>query len=696
MTSDLGEPAIPPRPPDLPVARPPENRRWIRIGVLGVVQALTLFALSGVLPGLEIDSVWTALAMVIVLAALNAVLWPLVIRITLKLVLITVGLFTFVLNALFVAAAAALVGGVELSSFWTALAIAMVVTIVNIWIGGTLNVDGDFVWASKVAHRAVKRHEPPEPTDVPGVLFIQIDGLGHDVLAEAMESGQASFLGRLVSSGTHVLHGWECDLSSQTGAMQAGILLGDNHNMPAFRWYEKETGRVMVTNRPKDAAEIESRQSSGDGLLVGGGASRANVFTGDTDDAMFTFSSVTDKSKSHDRFLYVVSTPMALFRIIALSVVDIVREKRAYRRARRDGVEPLGHRGGVYPLLRAATTVVLAEITWSILVADIARGVPSAYVDLVGYDEVAHHSGLRAPDALDTLRRTDDQLERLLTTLKNAPRPYYLVVLADHGQTQGATFKQRYGETLDAVVKGLAGGGAVAAPVLAEEGWNNVNGLLTDAAGDDSTLGKAVKRATRGKTADGEVVIGPDTERTVELDEEDIVVLASGNLGLVSFAKLPGRATRQQIDAAHPGLIDGLRRHPGVGLILVRDEHEGDLVLGPDGIRHLDQDRVDGEDPLTVFGPNTAEHLRRTSSFDNCPDLLVNSFYDPVADEGAAFEELIGFHGGLGGDQSHPFVLAPAGLTQPTEPLVGARSIHDLFKTWLGETQGTTRVRADA
>ena len=266
-------------------------------------------------------------------------------------------------------------------------------------------------------------------------------------------------------------------------------------------------------------------------------------------------------------------------------------------------------------------------------------------------------------------------------------------MLADHGQTQGATFKDRYGETLDAVVQRLASG-AVTAPVLAEEGWNNVNGLLTDAAGDPSTLGKAVKRATRNKTADGEVVIGPNTERTV--DDEDIIVLASGNLGLVSFTGLVGRATRQQIGAAHPGLIDGLRQHQGVGLILVRDDVDGDLALGPNGTHHLVTGRVEGIDPLTVFGPNTADHLRRTSSFDNCPDLLINSFYDPDTDEGAAFEELIGFHGGLGGKQSHPFVLAPTNLTQPTEPLVGARSIHDLFKTWLHETQHEQSPRKDA
>ena len=686
MNADLLASSTPARPPDLPIDRPPETLRLARIAVLAAAQAVTLLVLATFLDGLKIDTFWTALAMVVVLAALNTIVWPFVIRISLPLVLWTVGLFTFVLNALFVSAAASIVGGIEISSFWTAMLIALATTSVNIAVGTVLHVDGDFVWRSKVVRRVVNRHEPVEPTDVPGVLFIQIDGLGHDVLEDAMKSGHAPFLARLVASGTHRLHPWECDLSSQTGAMQAGILLGDNHNMPAFRWYEKDTGRVMVTNRPADAAEIESRQSSGAGLLIDGGASRANVFTGDAKDTLFTFSSVTDKSVKHDRFLYVVSSPSTLFRIIALAVVDIVREKQAYRHARRSGIEPLGHRGGVYPLLRAATTVVLAEITWSILVADIARGVPSAYVDLVGYDEVAHHSGIRAPDALDTLRRTDDQLERLLTTLSQAPRPYYVAVLADHGQTQGATFEQRYDETLDAVVRRLASGD-VTAPVLAEEGWNNVNGLLTGAAADESTLGKAVKRATRNSTSDGEVVMGPETERTVTIGEEEIIVLASGNLGLVSFANLPERATRQQIENTHPGLIDGLRRHPGVGLILVRDEIDGDLVLGPKGIRHLDDDRVDGSDPLAVFGPHAADHLRRTSSFDNCPDLLINSFYDPEADEGAAFEELIGFHGGMGGQQSHPFVLAPAGLTQPTEPLVGARSIHELFKTWLGETQ---------
>ena len=636
----------PSAPPPLPVERPSTSWRLLRVAVLGIAQALTLLLLGAVLSGLAVDGLVTALLAVGALAALNALVWPFVVRIALPIVLITAGLFTFVLNAFFIWLAAELVDGIEVSSFWTALGVAFWLTVVNLVVGGALNIDNDHVWRQRVVARMARRTGSVETSDVPGFLFIQIDGLGHDVLVDAMASGHAPFLSRLVDRGTHRLYGWECDLSSQTGAMQAGILLGDNHNMPAFRWYEKDGGRVLVTNRPNDAAELEARHSTGNGLLAHGGASRANVFSGDAPDAMFTFSTVADNTmRDRSGFLYVVSTPYALFRIIALMLVDIVREKRAYRRAKKDGVVPLGHRGGIYPVLRAGTTVALAEVTWSVLVADVVRGVSSAYVDLVGYDEVAHHSGIEAPDALATLRRTDDQIERLVGTFERAPRPYYLVVLADHGQTQGSTFEQRYGEELGEVVKRLASG-TVAAPVLAEEGWNNVNGLLTDAANDDSTLGKLVKRSTRKRTVDGEVSLGPDTERTMPTDD-DVVVLASGNLGLVSFTRLAGRATLQQIEAAHPGLIDGLRRHEGVGLILVRDEEVGDVVFGPDGVHHLIDGRVEGTDPLAVFGPNTADHLRRTSSFDNCPDLLVNSFYDPDADEGAACE---GVEGGSAGE----------------------------------------------
>ena len=79
----------------------------------------------------------------------------------------------------------------------------------------------------------------------------------------------------------------------------------------------------------------------------------------------------------------------------------------------------------------------------------------SAYATFVGYDEVAHHSGVESDDAFDILHKLDKQLPRLESAARQAPRPYHLVVLSDHGQTGGATFKQRYGLSLEELIQEL-------------------------------------------------------------------------------------------------------------------------------------------------------------------------------------------------------------------------------------------------
>jgi hypothetical protein len=104
-------------------------------------------------------------------------------------------------------------------------------------------------------------------------------------------------------------------------------------------------------------------------------------------------------------------------------------------------------------------------------------------------------------------------------------------------------------------------------------------------------------------------------------------------------------------------------------------------VLGGAGARYLEEDRVEGEDPLALFPPTAAQHLLRTNGFEHAPDLLVGSFYDPGLDEGCAFEELISFHGGLGGSQTRAFVLHPKELAIP-EPLVGAETLHRVLAGW--------------
>ena len=119
--------------------------------------------------------------------------------------------------------------------------------------------------------------------------------------------------------------------------------------------------------------------------------------------------------------------------------------------------------------------------------------------------------------------------------------------------------------------------------------------------------------------------------------------------------------------------------------MLVRSELHGALAIGARGVNHLDEERVEGEDPLAPFGPNAARHVRRTDGFEHCADVMVNSTYWTDVDEVAAFEELVGSHGGMGGTQSYPFVLHPAELELPVEEVVGPETLHRHFRRWLVE-----------
>ena len=331
--------------------------------------------------------------------------------------------------------------------------------------------------------------------------------------------------------------GWECDLSSQTGASQAGLLLGSNWDMPAFRWYEKESGRTLVSNHPADAAEIERRRSSGEGLLAAGGTSRGNMFSGDAPRCTATMSVIRDRSrsKSGDFFAY-FSDPYGFLRTIVLSLADIASERRAARRQRRSGAEHVDR--AAVSAIRAAIAVVMRDLNVALLMADIVEGVPVSYATFVGYDEVAHHSGIREPDALAVLGRHDRQLQRLERAVAQAPRPYHLVVLSDHGQTQGAPFRQRYGETLEQLVR-RARAEPRARPGRGRRGVGRRRRGARRRPPGPRLGGRALARATRARAVQGTVALGPNREALAEREsasaqapEEEAIVLVSGKIGL--------------------------------------------------------------------------------------------------------------------------------------------------------------------
>jgi uncharacterized membrane protein YvlD (DUF360 family) len=682
----------------------------LRVVILLLVEGLVILGLAAILPGVATPSFRAAVLVAATMALINAFLWPIVIRVALPLTIVTFGLGSLVFSAGTVALGFYVVDGTSIP-IGGDLAIAFAMALVSMLIAPLLDVDGD-AQHLRVVRRRVRRGRRDNRTDVPGVILFEIDGLGEAVLREAVRDGHVPTIARWCSEGTHRILGWECDLSSQTGASQAGLLLGSNWDMPAFRWYEKESRRTLVSNHPADAAEIERRRSTGEGLLAGGGTSRGNMFSGDAPRCTATMSVIRDRtrSKSGDFFAY-FADPYGFLRTIVLSLADISYERLAARRQRRSGAKHVD-RGGLYPLIRAAIAVVMRDLNVALLMADIVEGVPVSYATFVGYDEVAHHSGIRAPDALAVLGRHDRQLARLERAVAQSPRPYHLVVLSDHGQTQGAPFRQRYGETLEQVVRGALTQGEVRAPVAVDEAWGDVGAVLADARQDPSVGGRMLARATRSRSVEGTVALGPNREALAERSSapadpqpegeassssssssssaSSVVVLVSGPLGLIYLPHSPERLTLEQIAEAHPKLLDTLAAHPGVGFVMVRSQKQGTLVIGAGGHRRLSDDGVEGEDPLAHFDPTVADHLRRHDSFPHCPDILVNSMYDPHSDEVAPFEEFMGSHGGLGGPQTKPFAVVPVVWSEPANPIVGVEAMHEALRDWLAESQQAT------
>jgi hypothetical protein len=222
-----------------------------------------------------------------------------------------------------------------------------------------------------------------------------------------------------------------------------------------------------------------------------------------------------------------------------------------------------------------------------------------------------------------------------------------------------------------------------------------VNTFLTQLAQQGGTTGRLTTRALRGRASAGQVGLDPSPEAgNRAAHDSDLVLIASGNLSMIYFTRLPGRLTLQEIEQLYPGLVGALTAHPGIGFVTVRAGDHGTIVLGKKGIHYLDENRVEGTDPLTPFGPHAAADVRRHDRLAHVGDLIINSPIDAGTEEVAAYEELVGCHGGLGGWQTEAVLVHPADWPLDTTPLIGADAVHRQLVRWL-EQSGQRRHLGD-
>ena len=640
------------------------KRSFKRSLIVFIGNVIGIYLISFLGLGVEFSYFDDILFLVLFISLINAILWPILTRIAMPFLVLTFGMGSLILNGLLLQCFAPFFG-IEIKGaamILVPLAMAAVTTVLSSLI--TIEDDSSYY---RAVLRDAKKKRKTDIKDYPGLIIVEIDGLAHEVLCEAVERGDMPTIKEMIDSGDYNLREWETDLSSQTGASQAGILHGNNDGIVAFRWIEKSNGnQMMQCSGISKVPELEKRISDGNGLLVDNGASRSNLFSGDTDNVIFTFSKIMDFKKLYNKAWYsVFSNPSYFARIIALFLADIVREIWSQITHSIKNVRPRIKRGIVYIPTRAATNVFMREINTSTLIGDMMVGdVDVAYSTYLGYDEIAHHSGVRDSDAWFALREMDKQIKHLTDANKYCPRDYQFVIQSDHGQTNGATFTQRYGETFEDFVKSL----------LPED----MSVFAKMSSNEDHFTGSSPFSRDKRK-------IKKEEKEQEELSDSEVIVLASGNLAMIYLTQWSQRLTYEELNEYFPKLIPGIVNNEYVGFILVKSKEHGDLAIGKNGTYYLDSDEIEGENPLEGFGNNIVRHLKRTSSFEHVPDILVNSFYDEKADEVCAFEELVGSHGGAGGDQSKPFILYPSSWKVSDDDIIGAENIYRLLKDNLAE-----------
>ena len=595
---------------------------------------------------------------VIFISIINALLWPILTKILMPFLVLTFGIGTLILNGLILQFIGPLFG-IEVNGpalILVPLSMAFVTTILSTLL--TIEDEGSYY---RSVYRDAEKKRKKNIKNYPGLIIIEIDGLAYDVLLEAVNNGIMPTVKSMMDT-THNLRMWETDLSSQTGASQAGILHGNNEDITAFRWIEKENdNQMMQCSGVSKVKELESRISDGNGLLVDNGASRSNLFSGDTDNVIFTFSKILNIRKLYNQAWFsVFSNPSNFARIVSLFLAEMILEIISQIKHRIKNIQPRITRGITYIPVRAATNVFMREINTSTLIGDMMVGdIDVAYSTYLGYDEIAHHSGVRDEDSWYALKGMDKQIKRLIKTNKYTPRKYQFVIQSDHGQTNGATFKQRYGQSFEDFVKSLLPANMKMFAKMTSNEDHYAESFIPFSKKNDDLI---------------------DNKEQQQLGDSEVIVLASGNLAMIYLTQWSHRLTYEEIQRFFPELIPGIVNNEYIGFLVVKSSEKGNMVIGKNGTYYLDSDEFIGENPLEGFGKNIAKHIKRNISFKYTPDILVNSFYDEEKDEVCAFEELVGSHGGAGGSQSKPFILYPSDWNIDEEELIGAESIYRILK----------------
>jgi hypothetical protein len=473
----------------------------------------------------------------------------------------------------------------------------------------------------------------------PGLVIIHVDGLSWARLRLAIDQGHMPFVSRLIETEGYEALAYRCGVPSTTPFAQAGILFGDNSEIPSYRWWDKQANLLVSFGSGSTFGRVAQKYFAGRTPLTDGGACIAALYRAGATDRFgpgYEERHRPDEPDAGGRAIAAfLLNPVVLYFWIRHGGLALFRIASEYLQARFAG-------------RRTANVYVIADIYHEVLVHHLTRfallqamdeGLPTIYACFYTYDEAAHAFGPTDPSTLRVLRHIDSTI-RLAAERRHgnrAGRDYELVVLSDHGQVETTPFSTADGRTLGQFLFDWLPGYTV-----------------TEHRGQVFRLAE------------------PPSSGRVE-------VTYSGGLANVYFADIEGRLDDEALESRFPGLVSKVAALARVGIVMVKGREGGALVTA-DGRFSLRLPlaaetakllaRFDAPDVL-------AQQLRRLNSFERSGDLVVFGAYD--GSKQVNFEDQVGGHGSIGGDQLHPFLLAKREWAFDTSQVTNSSELHPML-----------------
>ncbi|MBI4788479.1 MAG: alkaline phosphatase family protein [Chloroflexi bacterium] len=477
-----------------------------------------------------------------------------------------------------------------------------------------------------------------------GLVIVHVDGLGHDYLLQALRQGQMPFAQYLIEHEGYEPLRYRCGLPSTTPFCQAGVLYGNNAEIPSFRWWDKESGVLVSFGGLSGFKQVEHKYFKNCEPLTRDGAAIATIFLGSAHPAYRVGyrehgRSLEGQNFSHRRVVRNWAlNPIHLLDWLRRGLWQIWQANLQYWLTRWRG-RPAAK---MYVISDMLEEILMHQLTRFAAVQAMQENYPAIFVGFYAYDETAHAFGPDADYSFRILRHVDNTIRRIAAkrhSAREGARNYELVILSDHGQIETVPFERAYGRRFGEIV-------AEWLPTFEVEEHKG-------------------KRMTRRGPIDGHIVL-----------------CYSGGLAHLYWKDISWRLRHDEIQERFPGLIDKAAATPGIAFVLTREGTDNVITTEHfqvkfDGGRKLPRAARDllarYDEPEII-----ARQLQKLNSFERSGDLIL--FGADTDHHQINFEDQVGGHGSLGGAQLFPFILAKREWKFDTANIADASDLYHPLK----------------